>query len=92
MQWTQDVVKHVSKFLLPYKDPKTLDSIEIEDEEDIKRYDDGKLHHLKRFEANITEAFFLDEDEDEQSDILQVNVTLNFRLLRTSYGDIYVPK
>ena len=84
------MVAHVSKFLLPYKDPKTLDSIEIEDEEEIKIYDDGKLHHLKRFEANITEAFYL--DEDEQSDILQVNVTLNFRLLRTSYGDIYVPK
>ena len=83
MQWTQDVVKHVSKFLLPYKDPKTLDSIEIEDEEEIKIYDDGKLHHLKRFEANITEAVY--DDEAEQSDILRVNVTLNFRLLRTSY-------
>ena len=77
LQWTQDVVKHVSKFLLPYKDPKTLDSIEIEDEEEIKIYDDGKLHHLKRFEANITEAVYA--DEAEQADILRVNVTLNFR-------------
>ena len=51
---------------------------EIEDEEEIKIYDDGKLHHLKRFEANITEAVYAD-DEAEQSDILRVNVTLNFR-------------
>ena len=57
--------------------------IEIEDEEEIKIYDDGKLHHLKRFEANITEAVY--DEEAEQSDILRVNVTLNFRLLRTSY-------
>ena len=75
-------------FILPYNYTPCNSTwtclLEVEDEEEIKIYDDGKLHHLKRFEANITEAVYA-EDETEQSDILRVNVTLNFRLLRTSY-------
>ena len=56
-QWAEEITKHVAKFVLPYKDPKTLDAIEIEDDDDeVKKYDDGKLHHLKKFEANIADA------------------------------------
>jgi len=81
-KWAEDITTHVSKFVMPYQDPKSLEPIEIiDDEEDIKKYDDGKLHHLKQFEASIEEA----EVDSELPDIFLVNVTLNFRLLRTSY-------
>ena len=55
MLWAEEITKHVAKFVMPYKDPKTLDAIEIEDEDDeVKRYDDGKLHHLKRQGRSLT--------------------------------------
>ena len=78
-EWAQDVTKHVARFALPYQDPKTLEPIDIEQEEETtKRYEDGKLHHLKQFESNITGLELVNQT-------LRINVTLKFRLLRTSY-------
>lgn len=77
-EWAQDVTRHVARFALPYQDPKSLDPIDIEDDQDTKIYQDGKLHHLKRFETNVTGIEALNET-------YLVNITLQFRLLRTSY-------
>lgn len=82
-EWAQDVTAHVARFALPYQDPKTLDPIDIlvdEGEEESKRYADGKLHHLKRFQLNVSEAVKINETQ-----AFCINVTLQFRLLRTSY-------
>ena len=71
------------RFALPYQDPKTLGPIDIEDEEDkdeTKRYEEGKLHHLKRFETNVTGV-----EQIEKTSVLKINVTLRFRLLKTTY-------
>lgn len=77
-EWAKDVTDHAARFTLPYQDPKFLPPIDVMDEDRRRRYEEGKLHHLSKFETNVTEM------ESNQSYNV-VNVTLRFRLLRTSY-------
>ena len=86
-EWTQDLTNHVKRFTMPNHDPQPLDDIDIidEDEDELMKYDNGKLFNLGQF-------LWLDPVIGEKSceyedceDTFIVNVTLVVRLLRTSF-------
>ena len=45
-EWANDVSNHVSRFTLPYENPKILPSITIKDGDSTRKYSEGKLYNL----------------------------------------------
>ena len=84
-EWAQDVTNHVARFSLPYQSPKVLPNMEIqiEDEEDeVRKYSEGKLHHLNRFTTNVTDVEMVTLNNITY---YLVDISVDFRLLRTTY-------
>ena len=84
-EWAQDVTNHVARFSLPYQSPKILPNMEIqiEDEEDeVRKYSEGKLHHLNRFTTNVTDVEMVTLNNITY---YLMDISVDFRLLRTTY-------
>jgi len=80
-EWANDVVEHALKHSLRYSDPEPLPSIAVredQDDEKVEYYEDGRLNNLKHAKGHVSGV----EIKDDHT---IVNITLQFRLLRTSY-------
>merc|ERR1712001_557270 len=80
------------------KVPKVVPSFDINDGGTVRRYSEGKIHNLNLFTTNVTEHHFeidsglkmenSSEEIIENDDInttFYIDITLKFRLLRTTY-------